>query len=960
MIEVRILGTIEVATGSGTMPITSADVRRLLVRLALGGATGVDRGLLADDLELSAGALRTAISRLRARLGCRVASSSSRYVLSDIAVDAERFEVLAAATSLEPSQRIAQLQQALALWRGPVLEGVDHEPWAQPTATRLNEMRASTRERLARELLGVGWHIEALAEGRAMATDYPFRDGPRAVVMEALAADGRRTEALRVFQEYRRYLMDEVGTEPGSALSSLDQTIAAAEERPNVRKVHAQLPKPATSLVGRDTDIAEVIDCLRRSSIVTLTGVGGIGKTRLAIRVGEQLVDDYPDGLWFIDLQVVAEPTVLPAAIQSQLGLVAQSGRSVTDSVVDAFSGRRALLILDNCEHVLDAAADWAAEFTERTSSAQLLATSREALHVEGELAYVVGPLEVEGDEHAPAVRLLVDRARAIDPRFSLGVGQLEIAREVCTRLDGVALAIELAAARLSSMGLVDIRDRLDDRFRLLAVSRRGVERHQTLRHAVQWSYELLNANERDVLQRCTVFAGGFDLDAALHLADDDLSEFDVIDALNSLVQKSLLKSDRPQGRARFSMLETIRLFAAEQLQMSGIAFDVYGRFCEYFADQSRQQFQGWLSPRQRQAVEWFRLEFNNMRSAYRSALSLGRLEDATTIAVRAVVVATLSYSAEPVDWCAELLRTEGTTELDELHLLYAGASHCSLLGSDLDAAVVLGRHCLELALATDRMDAHTCAALVGLQVGLVFLGRVEEYLELNHRFAQLEADVLLQFRVSEVFALAILKRFDEARALSDEIVPVALRLDVPSTKGLAEYGRGLAYASSDPDRALGALRRAFETASSGGSTMYEGVILRELARLEAAHGSPEVALAFFERILDDFDVIGQRSNLTLSVGYLAMLFARLGRRAHAAQLLAAAMTDEKTLAMMTGLGDFDIREIDGILNDPELADHVHAGQATGPSKVLAVARLELRRLLEDLSVLEESAGRSR
>jgi hypothetical protein len=141
---------------------------------------------------------------------------------------------------------------------------------------------------------------------------------------------------------------------------------------------------------------------------------------------------------------------------------------------------------------------------------------------------------------------------------------------------------------------------------------------------------------------------------------------------------------------------------------------------------------------------------------------------------------------------------------------------------------------------------------------------------------------------------------------------------------------------------------------------MYEGVILRELARLEAAHGSPEVALAFFERILDDFDVIGQRSNLTLSVGYLAMLFARLGRRAHAAQLLAAAMTDEKTLAMMTGLGDFDIREIDGILNDPELADHVHAGQATGPSKVLAVARLELRRLLEDLSVLEESSGRSR
>jgi hypothetical protein len=511
----------------------------------------------------------------------------------------------------------------------------------------------------------------------------------------------------------------------------------------------------------------------------------------------------------------------------------------------------------------------------------------------------------------------------------------------------------------LSSMGIVDIRDRLDDRFRLLAVGRRGVERHQTLRHAVQWSYELLNPAECVVLQRCTVFAGGFDLEAALRVVADDLDEFDVIDALNSLVQKSLLNSDRQHGRARFSMLESVRLFAAEQLQLSGLALDAYSRFGGHYAEQCREHFHDWMSPNQREAVEWFELEFNNLRSAYRSAVGLGRLDGERERRDGHGPHRDRGRVVEPVDWCAELLRTEGAVGLDELHLLYAGASHSSFLGSNLDEAVVLGRRGLELALTSDRMDAHMCAALVGLQVGLVFSGRVDEYLALNNRFARLDADTMLQFRLSEVFGLAMLKRFDEAQTLSDEVVAAARQLDVPSARCLAEFGCGLAYASTDPDRALHALRRAFESASAGRCTMYEGVVLRELARVEASHGSPEAALAFFERVLDDFDVIGQRTNLTLSVGYLAMLFARLGHRARAALLLAAATTDDRTLAMMTALGDYDLRDIEGILGDPEFSEPVHAGRSMGPIQVLAIARDELRTILQRVPTSGESTGTS-
>jgi predicted ATPase/class 3 adenylate cyclase len=375
-----------------------------------------------------------------------------------------------------------------------------------------------------------------------------------------------------------------------------------------------------TSFVGRESELVEVDAALRAHRLVTLTGVGGVGKTRLAVEVAARSAQRFPDGVWVIELASVSDPAAVPEAVAAVLGITQQPGISLADSVAQALEGRSRLLVFDNCEHVLDTAADMIEAIIAHSTTVRILATSRQGLRVADEQLWPVPSLQVHCGVDSSAVTLFVARAQGVAPGFSLTeADEAAAVVEICRHLDGIPLAIELAASRMVSMTSVEVRDRLDDRFRLLVGSRRGLERHQTLRHAVQWSHDLLDDAEKSLLARCSVFAGGFDLAAACAVAGSG-DDFATLDLLDALVRKSLLVADRSSGRTRFSMLETIRQFADEQLAQTGGADEARTAHARYFAGRETEVLALWDGPGQREAYAWFTLELANLRTAFRWA----------------------------------------------------------------------------------------------------------------------------------------------------------------------------------------------------------------------------------------------------------------------------------------------------------------------------------------------------
>ena len=392
----------------------------------------------------------------------------------------------------------------------------------------------------------------------------------------------------------------------------------------------------ATSFIGRESEVAELHAAVKAHRLVTLTGVGGVGKTRLALEVAGRLADEFPDGVWFFELAAVTDPAAVPDAVAAVLGITQQPGKTVTESVASALEGRSRLLVFDNCEHVVDSVADLVEAILAASATVTILATSREGLGVSEEQLWRVPSLDVNSGTESAAVNLFVDRAHSVASDFSLAQpGEADAVVEICRRLDGIPLAIELAASRMASMTASEVRDRLDQRFQLLVGSRRGLSRHHTLRHAVAWSYDLLDDTEKALLERCSVFAGGFDLHSACAVAGfpDAPDEFAALDLLDALVRKSLLVADRSSGHARFSMLETIRQFAEEQLVAGGEASEIRAAHSRYFAGREADIMALWDSPRQREAYDWFTLELANLRTAFRWAADHGDLDVAATIA---------------------------------------------------------------------------------------------------------------------------------------------------------------------------------------------------------------------------------------------------------------------------------------------------------------------------------------
>jgi predicted ATPase/class 3 adenylate cyclase len=649
-----------------------------------------------------------------------------------------------------------------------------------------------------------------------------------------------------------------------------------------------------TSLIGRETEVAEIQAAVKAHRLVTLTGVGGVGKTRLALEVAVRLADEFPDGVWFFELAAVTDPAAVPDAVGSVLGITQQPGKTVSESVAAALEGRVRLLVIDNCEHVLDAAADLIEAILAYSATVRILATSREGLGVPDEQVWPVRSLDAAAGIDSAAVSLFVERAQGIAPSFSMVDGDEAAAvTEICQRLDGIPLAIELAASRMASMTASEMRDRLDHRFRLLVGSRRGLERHHTLRHAVAWSYDLLDDTEKTVLDRCSVFAGGFDLQSACAVAgSDDGDEYAILEVLDALVRKSLLIADRSLGRTRFSMLETIRQFAEEQLVAGGEASEIRAAHSRYFAGREADIMALWDSPRQREANDWVTAELANLRTAFRWAADQGDLDVAAPIATCAGWLGACVQTLEPIAWAEELIESARAVDHPRLATLYVIASRCFTTGR-IEAAV---GYCHAGQIVVGRSRDALPYGIEGV-LGVVYLtiGQPERLAELCRAQLARRRDTHVHIRAWLVAALAFAGSGGEAMDSADGLIEAAEATGNPHLLALALGAYGAAFRDADPVGALNALGRGLVIAQDSGNRTIASTLATHLARLEAKHGDPVAALDHLTLAIRNYHNAGDTTTIRIPLVVLAALFDRLGRYEPAATIagfVVGAMTE--------------------------------------------------------------------
>jgi predicted ATPase len=714
--------------------------------------------------------------------------------------------------------------------------------------------------------------------------------------------------------------------------------------------VPGNLPVQFTTFVGRDLEVKELTDVVRDHRMVTLTGVGGVGKTRLAVHVAAELAGEFPDGVWLVELAPVGDASSVPDAVATALGINPQAGLTMTAAIAAALSNHRLLVVLDNCEHVLEAAAELVETILARAATVSVLATSREALRVPSEQLWAVQPLGVDGGVDSDAAQLFFERARAVMPGFVLSAaGDAEAVAEICRQVDGIALAIELAATRMLSMSPQDVCERLGDRFRLLAGSRRGLARHQTLRNTVQWSYDLLDEDERFVLGQCSVFAGGFDLGSVSDLCHNRLDEYAVLDRLDSLVRKSLVNVEAVAGHARYELLETIRQFAEEQLRATGSLDAVRDRHARYFADQTIAHFEIWDGPRHRVAVDWVDTEFANLRAGFRWAADHGDLDTAVAIAAHTTYLGYVLLRYESVGWCTDILEAATAADVRQLPRLYTAASACTGTGQP---AVAIGYARTAAALAADARYEPFDPGVSGHLESAAYLysGQIDQMRQAVEGLAAQSGLAHVVGLVGMLLTWPALGRVDEARAIADPTVAAARAHGNPFWIGSALAALGRAFGDADPARALEAMREALNVARDHRVGYVEAIASREAASLEARHGDPRRAILLFQSTFETLHRFGEDvGNLLIAFGDLAVLFDRLERPEIAATLYGASRR-HGDIGWATDLPDV-VDHVRSILGDATFEELAAAGAAMTLGDAVSYAQRQMQ--LADPSPVE-------
>jgi len=668
--QIGMLGPFEVRTDGGLADVPGARLRGLLVALALKPGHVVPKASLVDWIwgeyppDGAANALQRLVSRLRKALPDGAVEGQTdgyRLMVEPDAVDAVRFErlvIAGRARTEDAAGRARLLREALDLWRGAAMQdvGLQESGAFDAAVVRLEEVRLTATEEWVDAEHTLGRGAELVTVLTDLVTAHPLRERLVAALMRALVAAGRQSKALLVYQHAREALADALGVDPSPELAALHVALLRGELGRREAGDKTNLRAELTTFVGKGADVAAVRDLVAEHRLTSLIGPGGSGKTRLATETARTLLGDFPDGAWLVELAAIgADGDVAQATLaglgmrDALLGEAAHSkgtAASLTDRLIAAIREREALLILDNCEHVIEAAAVFAHRVLGECRRLRILATSREPLGIIGEAMWVVEPLALPdvypdraGMEASPAVQLLRDRAGAVRKDLVVDDHTLATMVRVCRALDGMPLAIELAAASLRTMSVEQLAHRLDDRFRLLTSgSRTALPRHKTLRAVVDWSWELLTDAERAVLRRLSVFSGGASLEAAEQVCvGGGVEREQVLELLTALAEKSLLLT-AGDAAPRYRMLSTIKEYAGQRLAEAGESDLTRRAHLEYFTELAET-----ADPHLRRAeqLEWLAVleaEHDNIGSAMRGAIAAGEAHPAMRLGAAAGV----------------------------------------------------------------------------------------------------------------------------------------------------------------------------------------------------------------------------------------------------------------------------------------------------------------------------------
>ncbi|MFJ9696368.1 BTAD domain-containing putative transcriptional regulator [Kitasatospora sp. NPDC101183] len=861
-----VLGPLTVWDDDGVaISVPETKVRALLADLLAHDGGPVSAGRLILDLwgdnppGRPTGSLQAKVSQLRRALGRdRVVHQPAGYRLHLDAdtdeIDAARFLRLAdrARGAADPAARAALLTEALDLWRGPAYADFADQEFVRAAADRLTEQRLTVLEEQAEARLAAGDHALLTGELADLTARHPLRERLRALQIRALYASGRQSEALAAYEDLRTRLLDDLGVDPSPELAALHRAVLrqAPELTPALLPTaSSHLPASLTPLIGRDEALAHLARLLRTARLVTLSGPGGVGKTRLAVAAADAVrCEDLPDGTWFVEFsglrhgtatelaQVVASTLGISDHAPAALSVSGTGSPSPAHHLASVLRDRRALLVLDNCEHVVDAAADLATLLLSTAPGLRVMTTSQEPLGLPGEEVFLVEPLPTE-----EAVRLFTQRAAAAAPGFSPAPSDLAAVAEICRRLDGIPLALELAATRVRALGVHELAARLGDRFRLLTTGRRGAPgRQQTLRAVIDWSWELLSAPERIVLRRLAAFSDGCDLRAAEAVcAGDGVTAPEVPELLIRLVDRSLVVVVPGPTGPRYRLLESVAAYATERLHEMEDLTAVRDRHLAHYLALAERAEPELRRAGQRSWLTRLDAESGNLLAALDEALRRAPAEAvrlATALAWWWLVRGRLTQARRSLRAVLDAAPPSGTAELSTLHTaftLLTGAHDPATPAPDGDGlcdptrraralwlcayglfsagAVDAGADLNDRALAlfTASGDQWGTAAALGLRATLALirgdldgLGRdglrsAALFRELGDRWGELQT-------VSPLAALAEIKGdYQEAEHRQLDGLRIARELDLAAEVSARTSGLGrLALLAGDWDRA--------------------------------------------------------------------------------------------------------------------------------------------------------------